>query len=138
MNLTRLTVVDLSYNHFYGTIASSITQLKRLKWLALHVNSFSGIVELDMFMKPPKLVSLRLGGNKLTVLNKNSINGTLPKLESLGLVSCNLDEFPSVLQFQDELRMLFLSRNQIRGVVPIWMWNSSKETMKVARFDQNF
>ena len=73
MNYTYLTVVDLSFNNFHG------------------------IVELDMFMKLPKLALLDLSKNKLTVLNKKSTNGTLPKLNILGLGSCNLVEFPSIL-----------------------------------------
>ncbi|XP_058202579.1 receptor-like protein 7 [Rhododendron vialii] len=138
MNLTLLTVVDLSQNHFHGTIPRSITQLKRLDFLSLHSNSFTDIVELDMFMKLPNLVLLQLGINNLTVLDKNSTNGTLPKLDILGLASCNLVEFPSILRFQDELQALTLNNNKIRGEIPIWMWNSSKETMEYVDFSQNF
>ncbi|KAE9452957.1 hypothetical protein C3L33_15131, partial [Rhododendron williamsianum] len=138
MNLTQLTLVDLAGNHFHGTIPSSITQLKRLDYLSLYSNCFTGIVELDMFMKLPNLVSLLLGGNKLTVLNKNTTNGTLPKLDILDLASCNLVEFPSILRFQDELQALHIKNNIIRGEIPIWMWNSSKGTMEYVDFGQNF
>ncbi|XP_058202182.1 receptor-like protein 7 isoform X1 [Rhododendron vialii] len=138
MNLTQLTYVDLARNHFHGTIPSSITQLKRLDYLSIGSNSFTGIVELDMFMKLPNLVSLQLGRNNLTVLDKNSTNGTLPKLDSLDLESCNLVEFPSILRFQDELQVLSIKNNIIRGEIPIWMWNSSKETMEYVDFGQNF
>ncbi|XP_058202584.1 receptor-like protein 20 [Rhododendron vialii] len=137
-NLTQLTFVDLSQNHFHGTIPRSITQLKRLDFLSLRSNSFNGIVELDMFMKLPNLVSLLLGRNNLTVLDKNSTNGTLPKLDILDLESCNLVGFPSILRFQDELQALSLKNNIIRGEIPIWMWNSSKETMEYVDFGHNF
>lgn len=93
MNHTYLTVVDLSFNNFQG------------------------IVELDMFMKLPNLVSLDSGENKLTVLNKNSVNGTLPKPDAQGLGSCNLVKFPSILKFQAGLQMLLLTRNKILGIV---------------------
>ncbi|XP_058202583.1 receptor-like protein 7 [Rhododendron vialii] len=138
MNLTQLTFVDLSQNHFHGTIPSSITQLKLLNVLSLHYNSFTGIVELDMFMKLPNLVSLQIGGNKLTVLSKNSTNGTLPMLESLKLESCNIVEFPSILRFQDELQLFTINNNKIRGEIPTWLWNSSKEAMEYVDFGQNF
>ncbi|KAE9452960.1 hypothetical protein C3L33_15134, partial [Rhododendron williamsianum] len=138
MNLTQLTLVDLAYNQFHGTIPRSITQLKRLDFLSLSFNSFTGIVELDMLMKLPNLVSLNLEENDLTVLTKNSTNGTLPKLRALALGSCNLVEFPSILRFQDKLQLLSLPKNKIRGKVPTWIWNSSKETMDVVNFHQNF
>ncbi|XP_058202577.1 receptor like protein 27-like [Rhododendron vialii] len=138
MNRTQLTYVDLSQNHFHGTIPRSITQLKHLDFLSLHSNSFTGIVDLDMFMKLPNLVSLQLGRNNLIVLDKNSTNGTLPKLDVLDLASCNLVEFPSILRFQDELQALSLKNNIIRGKIPIWMWNSSKETMEYVDFGENF
>ncbi|KAI8566603.1 hypothetical protein RHMOL_Rhmol02G0053600 [Rhododendron molle] len=138
MNLTQLTTVDLEENHFHGTIPTSITQLKLLNDFSLGYNSFTGILELDMFMKLPNLVSLDLEGNKLTVLNKNTTNGTLPTLDILGLGSCNLVEFPSILRFQDELQVLTIAQNKIRGGIPTWMWNSSKETMKYVDFGWNF
>ncbi|XP_058203884.1 receptor-like protein 33 [Rhododendron vialii] len=91
-----------------------------------------------MFMKLPNLVSLQLGRNNLTVLDKNSTNGTLPKLAILGLASCNLVKFPSILRFQDELQLLNINNNKIRGEIPTWVWNSSKETMEYVDFGQNF
>ncbi|KAI8567195.1 hypothetical protein RHMOL_Rhmol02G0101700 [Rhododendron molle] len=138
MNLTQLTSMDLSLNHFHGTIPRSITQLKRLDFLILHSNCFTGIVELDMFMKLPNLVSLQLGTNNLTVLDKNSTNGTLPKLAILGLASCNLVKFRSILRFQDELQLLNINNNKIRDEIPTWVWNSSKETMEYVNFGKNF
>ncbi|XP_058202576.1 receptor-like protein 7 [Rhododendron vialii] len=158
-NLTRLTFLYLSDCKFSGQIPSSITQLKRLDVLILHSNRFTGIVELDMFIKLPNLVSLRLGGNKLTVLDKNSTNnlvslrlggnkltvldknstnGTIPTLNTLGLRSCNLVEFLSIPRFQDELQVLIIDKNKIRGKIPTRMWNSSKETMEYVDFGQNF
>ncbi|XP_058202185.1 receptor-like protein 7 [Rhododendron vialii] len=138
MNLTQLTQVELAGNYFHGMIPSSITELKRLDFLSLHSNSFTGTVELDMFMKLPSLVSLQLGQNKLTVLDKNSTNGTHPQLDILGLGSCNLVKFPSILRFQDKLQVLYIHENRIRGEIPTWMWNSSKETMVLVDFSQNF
>ncbi|XP_058202050.1 receptor-like protein 6 [Rhododendron vialii] len=138
MNLTQLTFLELAVNHFHGTIPRSITQLKRLDYLSLYSNSFTGIVELDMFMKLPYLVSLLLEDNDLTVLDKNSTNGTHPKLEILGLGSCNLVEFPGILRFQDKLQMLILNNNKFQGKIPTWVWNSSKETMEIVDLHQNF
>ncbi|KAI8566573.1 hypothetical protein RHMOL_Rhmol02G0051100 [Rhododendron molle] len=138
MNLTQLTWVDLAGNYFHGTIPTSITHLKRLDYLSLYSNSFTGIVELDMFMKLPHLISLQLQDNNLTVLHKNSTNGTHPKLDILGLGSCNLVEFPGILRFQDKLRMLIINNNKFQGKIPTWVWNSSKETMEIVDLHQNF
>jgi Ran GTPase-activating protein (RanGAP) involved in mRNA processing and transport len=41
-NLTQLTELHLSYNHFIGEILSSLSNLKELSYLDLSDNNFSG------------------------------------------------------------------------------------------------
>ena len=56
----------------------------------------------------------------------------------LGLDSCDLDEFPDFLKSQDELEYLSLSKNKISGLMPKWMWNSSKKTLLILDLSDNF
>ncbi|XP_058211274.1 receptor-like protein 7 [Rhododendron vialii] len=138
MNLTQLDTLDISLNQLHGTIPSSISQLKNLEYLYLNSNSFTGIVGLEIFMNLKNLVSLHLSRNKLTVLTKNITNSTLPKFHMLGLETCDLTEFPDFLRLLDELEMLLLAKNKIRGPIPTWLWNTSKETLEVVDFGHNF
>ncbi|CAH2068783.1 unnamed protein product [Thlaspi arvense] len=63
-----------------------------------------------------------------------SVVAQLAKLSYLDLAHCNLQgcnlkKFPEFLEFQDQLAILEFSDNQIQGLIPTWVWNSSKETM---------
>jgi Leucine-rich repeat (LRR) protein len=63
---------------------------------------------------------------------------TNTKFEILGLASCNLWHFPDFLRNQDQLKYLDLSYNNIHGQLPKWVWNTSKETLKIVNFSYNF
>ncbi|KAK7836698.1 receptor-like protein 7, partial [Quercus suber] len=65
-------------------------------------------------------------------------NITFPKFRILGLDSCDLHEFPDFLKSQDELEFLVLSHNKITGLIPKWMWNSSKNTLWNLDLSDNF
>ncbi|GMP53489.1 hypothetical protein CsSME_00018936 [Camellia sinensis var. sinensis] len=138
MNATQLIALDLSHNQLQGTIPSSISQLEHLEYFNFADNNLIGKVKIDIFLKLLNLNAFYLSGNKLTVLSKNSTNTTLPKIIALGLVSCNLREFPDFLRFQDELRIVFLGDNNIHGQIPTWFCNTSKETMEVLALPYNF
>ncbi|CAH1450087.1 unnamed protein product [Lactuca virosa] len=85
-----------------------------------------------MFLQLNKLDTLRLGDNRISLLAANNYtNNTLPQLIELNLKSCNLKEFPSFLRFQDKLKDLRLNDNKIDGLVPVWIWNNSKETLEL-------
>ncbi|KAI8558073.1 hypothetical protein RHMOL_Rhmol04G0060200 [Rhododendron molle] len=137
-NLTRLSYLVLSENQLSGMFQSSISRLEHFELLDLSSNSLSGKVELDIFQNLKNLYLLDLSGNKLTVLETNSTNATLPKFDSIGMASCNLKEFPKFLRFQDELEVLNLANNGIHGQIPTWLWNTSKETMRNIDLHGNF
>ncbi|KAL7249979.1 hypothetical protein ACSBR1_012064 [Camellia fascicularis] len=138
MNLTKLTVLEFADNQLHGMIPSSISQLKHLEYLNFDENNLSGTVDLDIFLKLQNLVQLELSYNKLMVFTKNITNATLPKFTILGLASCNMEEFPNFLRFQDELKIIYFDDNKIQGEIPTWFWNKSKETMEVVNLEQNF
>ena len=54
------------------------------------------------------------------------------------MASCNLRHFPNFLRKQDQLQWLDLSYNNIRGQIPKWVWNTSKETLTFVNFSHNF
>ncbi|XP_058211407.1 receptor-like protein 7 [Rhododendron vialii] len=137
-NLTRLSYLMLSENQLSGMFPSSISRIQHFELLDLSSNSLSGKVELDIFQNLKNLYLLDLSGNKLTVLETNSTNATLPKFNSLGMASCNLKEFPKFLRFQDELEVLNLANNGIHGQIPTWLWNTSRETMRNIDLHGNF
>ncbi|KAJ9545632.1 LOW QUALITY PROTEIN: hypothetical protein OSB04_025339 [Centaurea solstitialis] len=140
MNLTRLSMIDLGQNCLQGTISSSFSSFKSLRILSLESNNFSGRVEVDWFLGLDKLEDLILGGNKISFVasTKNYTNDTLPELRAVDLSSCSLKEYPAFLRFQQKLRILFLNRNQIHGLIPDWGWNNSRETLEMINLSKNF
>ena len=109
-----------------------------LETLDLYFNYFGGIVEFDNFLKLQKLKWLQLSSNQISLLTKPSNNITFPKFQILELGSCDLDDFPYFLKSQDELEFLVLSNNKITGLIPKWMWNSNKKTLRSLDLSHNF
>ncbi|KAJ0733440.1 putative non-specific serine/threonine protein kinase [Helianthus annuus] len=104
MNLTQLTVLNLNRNQLQGKISNSFLNFKSLKSLDVYKNSFGGTVGVDSFLGLNKLEYIVLSYNSLSfVTTTNYTNATLPALETLGLASCNLKEFPTFLRFQTKL-----------------------------------
>ncbi|CAI9268301.1 unnamed protein product [Lactuca saligna] len=130
-NQTQLTSLSLQKNQLHGPIPNTFSSFKSLEYLALGKNNFSGRVELDMFLGLNKLQTLSLDYNMISlVVTNNYTNTSLPELVQLGLSSCNLKEFPSFLRFQNKLQVLILDDNKIDGLVPMWIWNNSRETLE--------
>ncbi|CAI9268314.1 unnamed protein product [Lactuca saligna] len=137
-NLTQLTFLNLQMNQLQGPIPNTFSNFKNLEYLNLGGNNFSGRVELDMFLGLNKLQALALGYNMISlVVTNNYTNTTLPELHKLGLSSCNLKEFPAFLRFQNKMDTLLLDRNKIDGLVPVWIWNNSRETLEFLELAHN-
>ncbi|XP_042973194.1 receptor-like protein 6 [Carya illinoinensis] len=137
MNLTKLTSLELGNNNLQGRIPDSIFNLKNLKYLDLASNTFSGSVEFGKFVKLKYLTFLRLSNNQLYVEDA-SANASLPKFQLLGLSSCNLNKFPDFVKNQDRLVCLDLSNNNIHGMLPEWIWDTSKLSLVSLCLSKNF
>ncbi|KAM2028765.1 hypothetical protein TB2_040066 [Malus domestica] len=135
-NLTHLTKLSLSSNQLTGQIPS-LRNLIHLTKLSMSSNQLT--VEFHKFHKLQGLTELKLSRNSLKILTETeSMNASLlPKLNFLGLGSCNIREFPSFLQYQEALVYLDLSYNHLHGEVPKWMLNTSTKTLTYMDISHN-
>ncbi|CAI9294930.1 unnamed protein product [Lactuca saligna] len=130
-NLTQLRRLNLKYNQLQGPISRSFSNFESLQYLGLRMNNFSGRVDFGIFVGLNNLETLYLSDNNISlVVTNNYTNTTLPNLKVLDLQSCNLKEFPAFLRFQNKMTALFFGFNKIDGLVPVWIWNNSRETLQ--------
>ncbi|KAK3423614.1 hypothetical protein EUGRSUZ_F00286 [Eucalyptus grandis] len=135
VNLTKLTSLGLSRNELTGHIPSFFVKLEQLMNVDLSLNKFTGVLDLGVFSTLKNLQTLGL----TVELNPmyNGMNHTFPKLETLGLPSCNLTEFPPFLNSSKMLRELDLSENKIGGQIPIWFRDVGKGTLQYLDISSN-
>ncbi|XP_021759202.1 receptor-like protein 12 [Chenopodium quinoa] len=158
-NSTRLTFLDLSKNLLTGTLPSWFVNLTQLHTLELYGNQFQGpippwisklvnlstllmsfrdsVAKFDSFLKLPNLRNLMLTGVSLTFPRDLNTNSSLLQLEILDLDSCNLTEFPEFLHSQGELKVLSLSGNKIKGDIPQWFVNTTRENLLILNLSNN-
>ncbi|CAN1815677.1 Receptor-like protein 7 [Linum perenne] len=122
-SLTQLEHLGFSFNNFTGPIPRFIFELESLEALYLSSNRFSGNIQLSWTQKLQNLKFLDLSYNNLTV-DTSGNSSIFPQLEVLVLTSCNLRTFPD-LDNQSRLAWLDLSDNNINGVVPRWIPEST-------------
>ncbi|KAF8023929.1 hypothetical protein BT93_F1203 [Corymbia citriodora subsp. variegata] len=134
-NLKNLIVLDLRYCRFTGNIPSSMQNLNQLQVLEIGGNSFSRIVEFELFTKLRNLQVLSI--SQELNLTYDPLKYTFPKLEELHLPSCNLTKFPYFLSSLKRLTFLDLSSNRISGEIPMWFWGISRDTLEMLILSQN-
>ncbi|WZZ85646.1 hypothetical protein YC2023_114225 [Brassica napus] len=143
-NLKHLASLTLAISNFSGRIPSSLGELSNLSRLSLYRNHFTGEVP-SLIGNLKQLISFDVGYNQLigsfpsALLNLtklrfislcyNQFTGFLPpnigqlsKLEVLSAYGCNITEFPEFIKDQRNLHSLDLSKNNIKGQVPDWLW----------------
>ncbi|RXI01437.1 hypothetical protein DVH24_014786 [Malus domestica] len=116
--------IDLSFNYLEGPVPVSIFNFQGLETLILSSNNFSAFP----FNGPhqlPHLTEIDLSHNSLLVLynGSNSSYSSFPQITDFNLVSNKLRTFPVFLRSQTYLTKLDLSKNQIQGQLPNWIWN---------------
>jgi Leucine-rich repeat (LRR) protein len=149
--LLNLETLDLSYNSLNGDIPVSLFHLPSLQVLQLSNNLFSGQLKEFSNISSYKLLELDLSNNELEgpipisifglrglgflILSSNNFDGSnlLDEYSGfnlssshyptwLGLASIKLKKIPDFFRNQSKLYSLDLSRNQIYGEVPNWIW----------------
>ncbi|KAK3423949.1 hypothetical protein EUGRSUZ_F00707, partial [Eucalyptus grandis] len=133
--MKNLIVLDLSYCRFTGHIPSSMRNLNQLRVFSILGNNFSGVVEFELFTKLKNLQELMV--SQELNLTYNTLKYTFPKLELLGLRSCNLTKFPFFLNSLKRLKYLDLSLNRISGEIPMWIWGISHDTLEILDLSDN-
>ena len=105
--------------------------------LDISSNDLSGIVEFDQSTKLKELQTLDLSYNNLLLSIKRKFNDTFPALQSLNLVSCNINRFPNFIKLSKRLENLDLSNNSIYSQVPEWMFEV-EENLVYLNLSYNF
>jgi len=135
-----LRIIDLSYNHIQGTLATKIPDGKSLEILRLNNNKIESTIP-GSFGKLSNLLLLDISNNEITgslptnvgtmeslevlQLNNNEIAyelpselGNLENLKMLEVSSNNVDAIPSELFSMKSLEDLALSDNYLKGSLP--------------------
>ncbi|GKV06075.1 hypothetical protein SLEP1_g18006 [Rubroshorea leprosula] len=132
---SQLTELDLSSNRLAGSIPSSFFKFQGLRLLTLSSNNFSGTLELSIIQKLGNLSTLDLSFNNILVdvgfFGKIEFTN-LPQLLELRLASCKLRKFPSFLKNQSIMFTLDLSRNQIQGGIPNWIFELTLQVLDLS------
>ncbi|MFQ6623303.1 hypothetical protein Gotur_002993 [Gossypium turneri] len=119
-----INTLDLSNNMLQGQFPMFVFELHGLTSLNLSSNNFSGLIPVSAFQNLRNLSALGLSYNRwsidATTINISSVS--FPTLAELDLASCNLTEFPGFLKNRISLHVLDLSKNQIHGKIPDWIW----------------
>ncbi|KAM3354986.1 hypothetical protein ACQJBY_025630 [Aegilops geniculata] len=137
---SHMIIVSLGQNQISGQIPGSFFQLTSLIDLDLSSNNLTGLVELSSLWKLGKLAFLDLSNNRLSVLDGEGNESTvplLPKLSVLGLVSCNMTTMPRFLMHINHMEVLDLSNNIIQGTIPQWIWETWNDSLRELDLSNN-
>ncbi|XXG72717.1 hypothetical protein AAC387_Pa07g1752 [Persea americana] len=132
--------IYLNNNKLQGAIPRLVFELTKLRYLSLSDNNFSGTIALDMFKNFKNFSSLDLSDNWLSVINSNGSPHLIPSSQMFGLYlrSCNISEFPNILQNLNQLYFLDLSKNKIHGEIPTWIWEVGNGSLYQLNLSNNF
>ncbi|KAF3519282.1 hypothetical protein DY000_02062492 [Brassica cretica] len=126
--LTRLQVLDLSYNQLTGNVPSALGKLESLKYLSLVENNFEGSFSIGSLANLSELMVLKLGSKSLSFQVESESNWK-PKIQMSVIIlsSCNLVKVPHFLLYQKDLIVIDLSGNKISGIFPPWLLANNKK-----------
>ncbi|KAG6404590.1 hypothetical protein SASPL_136840 [Salvia splendens] len=125
--------LDLSNNRISGPLPISFFLFQNISILLLSNNLFNGTFQLQKIQTLSKLTEFSLSHNNLLVDTTNSTSNSdvSPQFVTLHLASCNLYEFPYLVN-QPYLKDLDLSNNHIGGDIPGWIWESEKSYLNLS------
>ncbi|XP_058111930.1 receptor like protein 22-like [Magnolia sinica] len=134
-----LKLIKLDNNMLEGSIPMSIFELTKLQYLFLSSNNFSGDVDLGLFQNLKNLRLLDLSDNNFSVHDgrSNSTSMSFPHIQYLSLRSCNISKFPNILRNQESMRSIDLSKNNINGEIPKWLWKLGNSTLFYLNLSHN-
>ncbi|KAL3528899.1 hypothetical protein ACH5RR_008221 [Cinchona calisaya] len=142
-NLTSLRVFDISYNNFSGNIPPLI-HLIHLEYVSLSGNYFDGYFPLNSLANHSKLQVFKLEpkSHDLHVDDENFVLPPSFQLKVLHLARCNLNEkfrrIPSFLLYQNELRNIDISHNELFGEFPNWLLENNTRLERVNLNNNSF
>ncbi|XAR62634.1 Non-specific serine/threonine protein kinase [Bertholletia excelsa] len=117
-NVSKLEILDISYNSMHGIIPPIIGNFSQLKSLNLSYNQLSGSLPISIFGLL-SLIWINLGSNSLNGSLPESMCNDLAKLQSLRLCENGLyGSIPSSPHKCRELQDLSLYQNQLSGTIP--------------------
>uniref|UniRef100_A0A0D9VIB3 Receptor kinase-like protein Xa21 n=1 Tax=Leersia perrieri TaxID=77586 RepID=A0A0D9VIB3_9ORYZ len=128
-NLTSLSFLDLSSNHFFGQFPL-LNHLQQLETLYMNSNSLDGITP-DTLTNCSKLRNIDLSGNQLRGTIPPKI-GSLTNLEFLDLGNNQFTGIiPATVGNLTQLQFLRFRDNQLEGNIPDGVWKLSNLTSLV-------
>ncbi|XP_019100789.1 PREDICTED: receptor like protein 30-like [Camelina sativa] len=119
---SRLVHLSLGYNQFEGQILEPISKLTNLNYLELSSLNTSYPIDLRVFSLLKSLLVLDLRENRLLPASLSSESDIPLSLKSLFLVGCDIIEFPNILKTLQNLEVIHISNNLIKGKIPEWLW----------------
>ncbi|XP_010473866.1 PREDICTED: receptor like protein 30-like [Camelina sativa] len=119
---SSLVHLSLGYNQFEGKILEPISKLTNLKYLELSSLNVSYPIDLRVFSPLKSLLVLDLRENRLLPASLSSESDIPLSLKSLFLVRCDIIEFPNILKILQNMELIDISNNLIKGKIPEWLW----------------
>ncbi|XP_019082524.1 PREDICTED: phytosulfokine receptor 1-like [Camelina sativa] len=119
---SRLVHLSLGYNQFEGQILEPILKLTNLNYLELSSLNISYPIDLRVFSPLKSLLVLDLRENRLLPASLSSESDIPLSLKSLFLVRCDIIEFPNILKTLQNMELIDISNNLIKGKIPEWLW----------------
>ncbi|GAB4841841.1 hypothetical protein Ancab_039274 [Ancistrocladus abbreviatus] len=139
VNGTSLLGFRLDHNRIQA-IPNSVFDLLYLEAFTLSNNNLSSSMELSVFsrLKNLRIFDLSYSGLSLTTtISDANSTSSWPSFTYLGLSSCNISEFPDFLRSQENLGLLTLANNKLRGEIPRWLQDIWTETLEVLDLSHN-
>ncbi|CAF2095918.1 unnamed protein product, partial [Brassica napus] len=124
LSSSRLEHLLLGYNQFEGQILDTVSKLTTLIDIDLSFLNISYPIDFRVFSSSLKsLLKLDLSGNSISPASLSSDSNIPLSLRYLVLKDCNIGRFPELLNSLQDLEVLDISKNKIKGKVPEWLWN---------------